>query len=424
MKVFKNLLIVISVLLTLAQCQNSIESSQWRGDNRDGIYNETGLLSEWPEKGPEQLWSVEKLPNGFSTVSVANGMIYSTGIRDSIDLLFALDMQGNIQWEVPIGKAWMYSFPPSRCTPTVEGDKVYVTSGTGDVGCFNALTGDEIWLLNVSKKYEGSYGDWGIAESLLIVDDKVIFTPCGKQTTMVALNKLTGETVWKSKSLDDTPGYASPILANFDGQKVIIHVVGTNLLGVNPENGTFFFIHDYASVSNEEAIKVWTGAPFTNTNNPIYKDGRIYITSGYNHVGVMYKIAYDLSKVELEWVDTTLDVHHGGAVLIDGYIYGSNWVNNRKGNWCCVDWKTGNIMYEADWNTKGSIISAEGKLYCYDEKSGNVALVEASPESFNVISSFEVTKGKGPHWSHPVIKDGILYIRHAEALMAYNIKVN
>jgi outer membrane protein assembly factor BamB len=422
MKTLRNLLIIAGVILTLVQCQNKSENSQWRGNNRDGIYTETGLLTEWPQDGPELLWSADSIPAGFSSISVANGLIYTTGLRDSMDILFAVDMQGNIKWEVPYGKGWTQSFPPSRCTPVVEGEKVYVTSGTGHVGCFNALTGEKIWLFNASEKFEGTFGDWGISESPLIVDDKLIFSPGGKKTTMVALNKDTGETVWQTESLDDTPAYASPIIATINDTKVIINVLSTNLLGVNAETGKILFHTDYASISNEKAVLVWPGAPYTNTNNPIYKDHHIYLTSGYNHVGVMFELAQDLSKAEVKWIDSTLDVHHGGAVLIDNHIYGSNWINNRNGNWCCIDWETGKTMYETEWETKGSIISAEGKLYCYDEKDGNVALVNATPEGFNIISSFKVPLGKGPHWSHPVIKDGVLYIKHMDALMAFNIK--
>ncbi len=416
------ILIVLAIVPILFQCNNSTEISQWRGENRDGIYHETNLLKEWPEDGPELLWSAEELPTGFSTVSIGNDLVYSTGLRDSVDLLFAVSTEGKIKWEVPIGKGWTQSFPPSRCTPIVENDKVYATSGTGHIGCFNALTGEKIWLFNASEKFKGTFGSWGIAESPLIVDDKIIFTPCGNQTTMIALDKNTGETIWETESLNDNPGYASPILAVINDTKVIINVLASNLIGVNANNGKILFHKDYASISNEVSVAFWDGGPFTNTNNPIYKDYNIYLTSGYDHVGVMFDLSKDLSQIEVKWIDTTLDVHHGGAVLVDGYIYGSNWINNRKGDWCCIDWNTGKTKYVTEWETKGSIIYADGMLYCYDEAKGNIALVEADANEFKVISSFKVPLGTGPHWSHPVIHNGILYIRHMDALMAFNIK--
>jgi len=148
----------------------------------------------------------------------------------------------------------------------------------------------------------------------------------------------------------------------------------------------------------------------------------LYITGGYNHVGIMFKLSEDASSVEKTWTDTTLDCHHGGVVLVDGNIYGSNWFDNSRGNWCSVDWKTGKMNYEKNWFTKGSIIYADGMLYCYEEKNGNFGLVKPDPQQFEVISSFKVPMGKGPHWAHPSIRDGMLYVRHGDVLMAFDIR--
>ena len=422
MNKIKFLLSIVFLTPAFYQCTTPAEQAQWRGPERDGIYHETGLLTQWPENGPELLWSVEELLPGFSSVSVANNMVYFTGIKDSMDYVIAIDINGNKKWEVPYGKAWNSSFPNSRCTPTVENDKLYVTSGLGDVACLNAITGEIIWKVEASKNFEGEFGGWGISESPLLVDNKLIFCPGGKKTTMVALDKNTGETIWQTESLNDYPGYASPILANINNIEVIINVMANNLIGVNADNGNMLFHTDYASISNEVSMAFWDGGPYTNTNNPIYKDHHVYLTSGYDHVGVMFKLSEDLSKAEVKWIDTTLDVHHGGAVLVDGFIYGANWISNRDGNWCCIDWETGKTKYDTKWETKGSIIYADGMLYCYEERNGNIALVKANPEKFDIVSSFKIPLGQGPNWSHPTIKNGVLYIRHMDALMAYNIK--
>ena len=150
----------------------------------------------------------------------------------------------------------------------------------------------------------------------------------------------------------------------------------------------------------------------------------MYITSGYNHRSVKLKLADDLSTASLIWVDSVLDTHHGGVVKVGDYIYGSNWVHNRMGNWVCLDWKTGKVQYETEWKNKGSIIAADGMLYCYEEKDGFIALVEANPKEFKIISQFQVPKGQGSCWAHPVINDGILYLRRGKAVMAFNIKGN
>jgi outer membrane protein assembly factor BamB len=156
---------------------------------------------------------------------------------------------------------------------------------------------------------------------------------------------------------------------------------------------------------------------------PLFKDGTVYTTGGYDTGGMMVKIASNGKSADIVWTDATLDDHHGGVVLIDGYIYGSNWINNGNGNWCCIEWNTGKTMWEQKWNNKGSVIAAEGMLYIYDEKGGNVGLLRATPEKFDLVGSFKVSLGNtGPFWAHPVIHNGILYLRHNNALMAYDIK--
>lgn len=415
-------LIVPFSLLILNLTVLSQTLSEWRGIGRTGVYNESGLIRQWPAAGPQLLWYAEGLPKGYSSVAVANNTVYFTGLTDSIDLLVALDMTGKLKWQTPIGKSWVYSFPDSRCTPTVEGDRVYVTSGHGDVACVNANTGEIIWKLNAWQKFRGRFSSWGCSESLLLHDDKVLYTAGGDQTTMVALNKFTGETVWTSRTLNDTAVYASPVLTEISGRKLVFNVLANNLFGLDPNSGQILCCFEYGKYHSAITNVGWGGASYTNTNTPLVSGKNIYVTSGYDHVGAMFAISDDFSKLSLEWVDSTLDVHHGGVVLIDGYIYGANWLNNARGNWCCIDWKTGKTMYETTWITKGSIIANDGLLYCYEERTGNIALVKATPEEFKPISSFKVPYGKGPHWSHLVIKDGVLYVRHGDAVMAYSLR--
>jgi len=421
MKTKKYFLLALSVvaLVNFVAAQNI---SEWRGPSRTGIYHEEGLLRVWPENGPTLLWHAEKLPKGYSSLAVTNETIYFTGLKDSLDILVAIDFSGNVKWQTVIGKSWVYSFPDSRCTPTVEGDKVYVTSGTGDVACVNAASGEIIWKVNAVERFKGRFSFWGCVESLLIDGDKVFFTAGGDQTSMVALNKKTGETIWSTKTLNDTMAYASPMMAHFGEKKLIFNILTNNLVGVDPETGVIVCNFEFGKFCNKKANRDWIGASFTNTFTPIVNGKDVYITGGYDHVGVKLRLSDDLSKLTPVWVDSTLDIHHGGAVLINGYIYGSNWINNGNGNWCCIDWETGKTMYETKWKTKGSIIANDDMLYCYEEKTGYVALVKATPEEFKVISSFKVPFGTGPCWSHMVIKNGVLYVRRGDAIMAYKIK--
>jgi outer membrane protein assembly factor BamB len=413
---------IITLLFLASFLAYSQPIYQWRGPDRTGIYPESGLMDQWPKEGPSLLWSVEGIGKGFSS-AVSNGnLVFVTGLKGKSDYLTAIDQSGKIVWQTDIGTAWTGSFPDSRCTPTVDGDFVYVLSGKGIISCINARDGKIMWSFDGLMKFEGAYGDWGICESLLVLDDKLFYSPAGPKTTMVALNKLTGETIWMTESLNDASAYVSPLLVQYGNKKIVVNVLNDHLIGVDAENGKILWKYDYGALSPEEGLKIWPGAPHTNTITPLFQDGMLYVTGGYNHVGVMFRLSDDASSINLIWTDTTLDCHHGGVVLVDGSIYGSNWFDNSRGNWCSIDWKTGKMNYETNWFTKGSIICADGMLYCYEEKNGNFGLVRPDSQKFEVISTFKVQEGKGPHWAHPTIKNGILYIRHGEVVMAYDIK--
>lgn len=389
--------------------------SEWRPENRTGVSAETGLLKSWPSSGPALLWTNLDLARGFSSPSFGNNTIYITGNSGAEDKLFALNMNGKLLWQTVMGRAWTGSNPESRATPTVEGNKVYTCSGSGDIACIDGTTGKIIWSYKGSELNKGTFGMWGIAESLLIDGDKVYFSPGGPETMTIALNKTTGTVIWKSVSLNDKPGYVSPILINYAGKKMIVNASLGHIFGVDASNGEILWKVSHTKADdNDELIKCTT---------PLYKDGMVYVTGGYDTGGMMVKISADGKSANVVWTDKVLDNHHGGVVLVNGYIYGSNWLNNNNGNWCCIEWNTGKKMWEQSWNTKGSIISAEGMLYIFEERKGNVGLVKVNPEKFDLVSSFQVTQGSsGPFWAHPVIHNGVLYLRHSNALMAYNIK--
>jgi outer membrane protein assembly factor BamB len=422
-KIYMKLITIISIFFLFPLLTFTQSISQWRGPDRTGIYPESGLMTQWPPKGPSLLWSANGIGKGFSS-AVSNGnMIFVTGFKDGQDNLTALDKSGKILWQVPVGDAWDGPYPESRCTPTVDGNYVYVLSGKGILACVNAQDGKIKWSFDGVKKFEGAYGQWGVCESLLLDGDKLFYSPAGTKTTMVALDKNTGETIWTSESLNDKSAYVSPLLIHYGNKKIVANVLNDHLIGVDAETGKILWKYNYGALSPEEGLKIWPGAPHTNTITPLFHEGMLYITGGYNHVGAMFGLSEDASSINLIWTDTTLDCHHGGVVLVDGNIYGSNWFDNSRGNWCSIDWKTGKMNYEQNWFTKGSVIYADGMLYCYEEKNGNVGLVKPVPDKFEVISSFKVSLGKGPHWAHPAIRDGILYIRHGDVVMAYDIRM-
>lgn len=414
----KQLVLLFSTVILICQLLVSQEIAEWRGPGRTGVYNETGLLKVWPADGPQLLWSVDSLPSGYSSVSVANNLVFFTGIVDSSDVVVALDFQGKFQWQTAYGRAWDNSYNLSRSTPTIIDGKLYVSSGLGDIACLNALTGEVIWSVQASKIHEGAYGRWGISESLLVVDDKVIYTPGGDLTTMVAYNKENGKLIWQSESLKDNPSYTSPMIAEWGGKTMIITATQSYLFGVEPDCGNILWKFNIGVFAAGE----WKAN--TQANTPLFYDGKVFFTSGYDHRCVMVELSEKADAAYFVWTSDVMDVHHGGVVKIGDYIYGANWENNRMGKWVCLNWNTGEVKYESAWENKGSIISADGMLYLFEEKNGNIALVKADPEKFEVASTFNLPFGEGPYWAHLVIDKGILYVRHGGAIMAFQITEN
>ena len=405
-------IIIILLLLVASLC--AADWSQFRGPNRTGVSTEIGLLKSWPKDGPKMLWSCEGLGAGWGSAAVVKDVVYIVGEIDKKETLFALDSNGKLLWKTTYGDRWKRSFPDARTTPTIVGADIFVNSGGGTVVCFDRSSGAIKWRVDTMKKFDGKYHSWGIAESPLVVDNKIIATPGGKKASVVALDKETGKTVWAAKELTEKANYCSPILIKRGGKQIIATMLADHFVGIDAADGTVLWQDAFADY--------FPDAKDINPNSPVYFDGKIYTTSGYDDGGALYDLSADGLSIKRVWVDSTLDVHHGGVVLVDGVIYGSNWKGNRNGDWVALDWKSGKVLYEHHWSNKGAIITADGLLYVYTEKDGKVGLVKPNPQKFDLISSFEVTMGDGEHWAHPSISNGRLYIHHGDALMVYDIK--
>jgi outer membrane protein assembly factor BamB len=462
-RIYKSKIICILLIISFFSLQiKAQESFQWRGKNRDGIYSGQGLLQSWPENGPSLLWEILDAGKGYSSPVIVDNILYVTGLNEEGDkeIFSAYDQNGQKIYSKEYGSPWKQSYPEARTTPAVVKGKAYVISGSGEIVCFNAADGSIVWTVDGGTVFERKTGNWGTSECPLVFDNKVIYTPSGEQTTMVALNAETGQTVWKSPSLGDVGAYVSPILITYKGKRQIVGSTGINIFGVDPETGAIEWRFDEWKEPPRERPERREGAPNQGTernnrpqrpqneppqgaqtgqpprgqgapprgniapNSPLYKDGNLFFSHGYNIGSYMLKLNDDLKGVSLVWRNNDLDTHHGGYVLIDNTIYGSNWINNNQGNWVAVDWVSGETRYDNAWEGKGkgSIIASDGMLYCYDERRGTVGLVKPTTSKFDLVSEFRITKGEGPHWAHPVINNGILYIRHGNALMAYTIK--
>ncbi|MFH1740434.1 MAG: PQQ-binding-like beta-propeller repeat protein [bacterium] len=382
---------------------------QWRGLNRDGKSPETGLLKEWPAEGLEPVWVAEGLGEGYSTVAVVDGTIYTTGmVKETHEgVLFAFDLAGNLKWRIPYGPVWQGKHAGTRSTPTIDGDRIYVLTGTGRLVCFDVKRRAVQWSVDVAKTFGGEAPVMGFAESILVYENKVICTPGGKDASLVALDKTNGKTIWTTKGFSEQSAYCSPILIERGGNRLIVTITAKSVVGINPNTGDLVWSRPQDPDAQDPNHSI----------TPAYEDGCIYVTSGHGEGGQMLELSPDGQQISQKWVDTTLNTLHGGAVLVDGYIYGTS----SKGKWVCLDLKNGEVMYEVMGVGMGSVAYADGMLYCYGE-TGTLGLVKATPEGYELSGEVRVKHGKGPHWPHPVISGGRLYIRHRDALMAYDIQ--
>ena len=379
-------------------------NSQWRGENRDGIYHETGLLKKWADDGAEMLWYIEGLGDGYTSPAIANGKIYITGLDGDNLVLFVFDLDGKFLNRKVVGSEWTGSYPGTRSAVNVNDGKLYIFGGMGTLHCLDEATLNEVWTKDLIAGFGGSNLTFGITESPLIVGEKIFITPGGEKNNMVALNKNTGALIWSSMGAGTISAYCSPQYIEGYSVPIIVTCTKEEVIAINAETGDLLWSQPQP---NKYDI---------HPNTPIYSDGMIFSTTGYGGGSWLYRITNDGRDAELVW-HNNVDNQIGGAVKSGDYVYTSG--HNNRGFYC-IDWYTGEIKYKVNQISPSAIISADGMLYVYSEK-GEMALVKPNPDKFELISSFKVTLGTNQHWAHPVIHDGILYVRHGNVLMAYKI---
>lgn len=407
------LTIFLSTLsFTIGYCQ----LYEWRGPDRSGIYNESGLLKKWPANGPALLWEAENMGDGYSSPTVTDDAVYVTGRKDSSDVLVALTLDGKKKWETVYGKAWMKNHTGTRCTPTYYNGNIFLISGSGDIVCVGK-DGKISWSKNHYRLYDSKPIQFGISESPLVVDNIVIASPAGKKASIVAFNIADGKVVWETEPIDQEPQYMNPRLIEYAGKKMIVTVLGTYILAVNSKDGKIIWKLNYPEI-NAATGRVMKNHAMT----PLYKDGHILIANGYNWVALKLKLSADGNSADIVWENRSFDPQLGGTLLLGNNIFGSTHMSKPSDMWACVDWTTGKTLWTQRWYARGSVISADGMLYIFEEKSGHIALVKPDPTKLDIVSEFQITKGEGPFWAHPVINKGKLYVRHGDVLMVYQIK--
>jgi len=395
-KLFFTLLILATIPL-----QAQIE---WRND-RTGIYNETGLLKSWATDGPELLWHFDGLNRGHTSVSIAQNKLFVTGETDEKGYLYVLNMNGEPLHKVEYGTEFVNSYPGSRSTVIPNDGKLYVVSGMTELFCYDMHTLELLWKKSYAKDYEAENTKHGWHGPPLIVGEKLIIAPGGKEYNVVALNKTTGDIIWSSEGAGVMASYGVPVYIDDQQVPQVVVMMSDYIIGLDVSNGKLLWSHAHTNKYREHP------------NAPVYSNNMLFCMSSYGKGSVMLRLTNGGRSIEKAWEMTELGHQTGHVVKFGDYIYGSG----EKTHWHCVDWQTGKVMYSDQTLAKGNIIAADGMLYIYSDK-GEMALVKPNPQKFEIVSKFPITLGTEPHYAHPVIYQGVLYVRHGDTLMAYRIK--
>ncbi len=411
---------------------HSTDWPEFHGPRRGSICTETGLLKHWPEEGPPLLWTIEGLGRGYSTVSIAGTTLYTMGDRlgpagtdEEVQQVIAFDLPSRRElWATPIG-------PPHkdgpRCTPTIDGDRLYALGTEGNLVCLDAITGDIRWQKHLAADFGGRVMSiWKFSESPLVDGPRVVCTPGGSEALLVALDKRTGAVLWKCTAEQlgpqggDGAGYSSVVVAEIDGVRQYVQFLGRGLIATKADTGKLLW--SYNDIANNTA----------NVTSPVVCGNRVFATAAYGSGSALVEVTLDNQDGQQDAptfkVNEVYHVranqfqnHHGGVVLLGDYIFGGHGQN--RGNLVCLNFLTGETMWNQKALERGSaaVLYADGHLIVrYDR--GLVALVEATPDQFRLKGSFTPVTGDGPAWAHPVIHDRRLLLRHGDVLACYDLR--
>jgi len=376
---------------------------QWRGPNRDGISKETGLLKQWPAEGPPLVWKATGAGRGYSSFSIANGKLYTLGLRGDREFVVAFDVAtGKEAWATPHGSAFHNDRGDGpRGTPTVDGDRVYALGGNGDLSALDAKTGKLVWTKNVLEAFGGSNITWGISESPLVLGNKVLVNAGGQGASIVALNKSDGSVIWKSQS--DEAGYSSAVPLELNGITEVVFFTARRAIGLDAKDGRLLW--EYSKPSNNTA----------NVATPIVRANRVFISSDYGTGGGVVEIKPD-NKAQEIWFSKDMRNHHSSSVLIGDYLYGFS-----ASILTAIKFDTGEMAWRDRSVGKGSLVFADGNLYLFSE-NGVVGLAEATPAGYKEKGRFRIQQGSLPTWTHPVVAGGLLYLRDQDTIYAFDVR--
>lgn len=402
-RVCLSVIVLVCGLAGQVMAQAGANWPQWRGPNRDGISKETGLLKQWPAEGPPLVWKASGAGRGYSSFSIANGRLYTMGLRGDREFVIAFDIaNGKEAWATPHGNAFRNDRGDGpRGTPTIDGDRLYALGGNGDLSVMDARTGRIIWSKNILREFDGSNITWGISESPLVLGNKVLVNAGGRNASIVALNKENGAVIWKSQN--DEAGYSSGIPLQINGGTQVIFFTAERAVGLDVNDGRLLW--EYGRPSNKVA----------NVATPIARGNRVFISSDYGTGGGVVEIKAD-GKAQEIYFTKDMRNHHSSSVLVGDHLYGFS-----SAVLTAMRFDTGEIAWKDRSVGKGSLVYADGHLYCFSE-NGVVGLVEATPAGYREKGRFRIPQESLPTWSHPVVAGGRLYLRDQDTIYAFDVK--
>jgi outer membrane protein assembly factor BamB len=397
---------IFILLFTIVQYATWAQPNQFRGINRDGIYPDTGLLDEWPEEGPPLVAAINGIGDGYGSPSIDEHGFYIAGMTDSTGFISHFDHNRLLLWKVPYGKEFSFKYPGSRGTPTLEGDRLYYSGTMGDAFCMDARNGTMIWEVNIFDTYGGSQSKWGYTESPLIYNDLVILTPGGPGYNVVALDKNSGTLKWTLDLDSSINAYCSPTLIRHRGKDLIMMNTTRDLLLIHPATGEVAFRHNIAHPNDMHAI------------NPLYLEGKVFYSSGYDEGSVLYQINDENGTLDTIYYNGDLDCKLSGLIVVDGTVFGTS---DRKKQWVGLDLATGKTVFITRELKPGSFLMADEKFFIFTE-TGDVALALPGQKGFRIVSQFRIPADQVQlAFAHPVLYNGILYIRYRDHLWLYDV---
>jgi outer membrane protein assembly factor BamB len=407
-------LAVLLIHVSSSAGEEAAGSPSWpdfHGPGRRNISADTGLLKRWPEGGPPLVWKYAPCGDGYSGVTIAEGMIFTAGDFDETEMILALDMDGRLLWKSPNGAAWLGPSTGSRATPTYADGALYHMSPGGRLASYEARSGKNIWAVDLKERFDAQYGVWALAENVVVEGDRVLCMPGGPKGRVVALDRRTGETIWANTEIEDTAAYCSPVVVAHENVRQLITMTQKSVVGLDVRTGKLLWSAPFVPKSPQNAL------------TPVYHDGHVFVACGHSSGGSLLKIDMASRTAATVWHRRDLDNCHGGALLLNGNLYGCGCRMGGK-SFYCVDFLTGETVKLDRKLGKVGITCADGMIYCLNHQ-GTVFLLDVTTQGFDVVSQFELPRRPpNSYLAHPVVCGGRLYLRCDDDLYVYNVRAN